>query len=350
MTSLTQIAINARRVIRYGIFFIIFIIVGKFVLDAGIAIYKNIFPPPPPPPTIKFGKLTKIPFPVNNTKVQINYVLETPEGGLPKNLPTQAKVYFMPKVNPSLLSLDLAKQKAQALEFTKDPQAESDTLYKFTNPNFPSVMEMNIVTGVFSISYDLSADSSPIATKPPAAEVAASTFRSSLSSANILPADLSGPTTHSFYKLQDGKLVTALSLSESDVVKINLFRKSYDNLPSMTANPNESNVWAVVGGSTNRAQQIVAAEYHYFPVDESQYSTYPIKTPTEAWNEFQAGQAFIADLGLAKDGDTLKIRRVYLAYFDPESPTDFFQPIYVFEGDNGFTTYLSAVTTDYYGQ
>ena len=99
----------------------------------------------------------------------------------------------------------------------------------------------------------------------------------------------------------------------------------------------------------NKDQQIIAAEYHYHPVDETQFSTYPIKTPTEAFDELQTGTPFIADKGVNKDGANLKIRRVYLAYFDPEEETDFYQPIYVFEGDNGFTAYVPAVTSNYYG-
>lgn len=349
MTGLTQVAITARKIIRYIIFFIIFLIVGKFTLDTSITIYKKIFPPPPPPPTIKFGKLTKIPFPDTKVSAKLSYTLETPEGGLPK-LPTQAKVFFMPKVNPNLLSLDVGTEKAKAMGFSVGPQQVSDTFYKYVNPDVPSVLEMNIVTGTFSISYDLTADRTPLTSKPPVAEVAASEFRSSLSGANALPDDLTGPTTHDFFKLADAKLVPALSLSESDVVKVNLFRKTYDDLPSVTGNPSEANVWAIISGSTNRDQQIIAAEYHYFPVDESQFSTYPIKTPEAAYSELQSGLAFIADMGLSKDGGTLKIRRVYLAYFDPESEGNFFQPIYVFEGDNGFTAYLPAVTNDYYGQ
>lgn len=355
MTNLTRVAINARKAIRYGVFSIIIIMVGKFLLDSGIAVYRKFFPSPPPPPTVTFGKLTKIPFPEKNISSKFSFVLETPEGSLPKDLPTQAKVFFMPKVSANLLSLDVAKQKAKSLEFTEEPIQESDTVYKFGNPKFPSVFQINIITGVFSISYDLISDRTPLNNRPPVAEIAASDFRSILSAANVLPDDLDGPVTHDFYKLSDGKLAGAISLSESDVIKVNLFRKSYEDLPSMTANPNEANVWAILSGSTNKNQKIIAAEYHYFPVDETQSSTYPIKTPEEAFTELQNGSAYIASMGQYKDGDAIKIRRMYLAYFDPESPTDFYQPIYVFDSsdnnpNNSFVAYLPAVNADYYGQ
>ncbi len=350
MTSLTQIAITARKSLRYGLYTIIFIMVGKVFLDLAISAYLKVFPPGPPPPTVKFGKLTRIPFPENQLAVKFNYVLETPDGGFPKDISTQAKVYFMPKVNANLLALDAAKQKAKALNYSDEPEQVSDSLYKFKNPSFPSVLEMNIISGVFSISYDLNSDRSPIQIKPPIAETAAQTYKEALVNANVMPEDLNGPVTHSFFKLSDGKLITALALSEADVIKVNFFRKAYDKLPSLTADPNESNVWALVSGATTKEQQLVAAEYHYFPVDETQHSTYPIITPEEAYAQLQAGSAFIAEAGVNnKEGATLKIRRIYLAYFDPDEQTDYFQPIYVFEGDNGFTAYYPAVAVDYYG-
>lgn len=349
MTGLTQVAITARKTVRYIIFFIVFLMVGKVVLDLSVGIYKKLFPAPPPAPTVKYGRLPKIDFPVSS-KVAPSFALETAEGGFPK-VSDQAKVYFMPKINPNLLSLDVAKEKAKRLGFASEPEAVSDTVYKFQNPNgYPSHLEMNIVSGVFSISYDLASDRTPLDRKPPVTEVAASLMRSYLSQVNILPADLIGEVKHNFLKLSDGKLVTALSLSESDLIKINFTRKNYGDLPSVTADPDESNVWFIVSGSGDRNQQIIAGEYHYFPVDENQFSTYPIKAPETAFQELQGGAAFIADQGTVADGESLKIRRIYLAYFDPEGSAEFYQPVYVFEGDKDFTAYVPAVDPSYYGE
>ena len=117
MASLTNISITARKTIRYGILFIIFLIVGRIFLNAGVKIYKKVFPAPTPAPTVKYGKLSKITFPENGITAKFSYILETPEGGLPTNITTQAKVYFMPKISANLLSLDAAKSKAAALGF-----------------------------------------------------------------------------------------------------------------------------------------------------------------------------------------------------------------------------------------
>jgi len=349
-TSLTQVAISARKIVRWGIFFIIFLIVGRILLSAGIAIYRKIFPPPPPKPTVAFGKLPALPFPAQ-TNPNFSFTLETAEGGLPK-LATQAKVFFMLKPSSNLLSLDTAKAKAEALGFNPNGQQVSQTTYRFTNQRAPSTLELNIISGTFSISYDLNSDPSPLEARAPFPEIAAANIRSFLSSANILPQDLTGPTTHEFLKIQDRNFVGALSQSEAKLIKINLFRKAYDNLPCLTKDPKNANVWFVVGGASDRAKQVVAAEDHYFPADETQFATYPIKTAEAAWNEFSSSKGFLTQTGNHQEKDNIKIRKIYLAYYDPGEAFDFLEPIIVFdEGvDDGFLAYVPAVTADYYGQ
>jgi hypothetical protein len=354
MSTLTQVAITSRKTVRYIIYFIVFLTLGRIFFGFGVQLYLKIFPPGPPAPTVKFGKLPKINFPPSNTVVKLNFALETPTGTFPANIPTQAKVYFMPKLSSNLLALDNAKSKAEQLGFlSTDPIIESDTLYKFTFKNAPSIMEMNIVTGAFSISYDLASDRSAILSRPPVAEVAATNFKSYLSSANSLPEDLTGPMIPSYYKLESGALTKVLALSEADVTKVNLFRKEYDKLPSLTASPYNANVWAIISGTQERGKQVIASEYHYFPVDETKYSTYPIITPEEAFKKLQDGKAYVASMGQYKEGDNLKIRKVYLAYFDPDVPSDFYQPIYVFDSnendpENSFIGYIPAVSSSYY--
>src|SRR3989339_612150 len=147
MTTLTQASIGSRKIIRYSIYLIIFLIIGRIVLIAGIGIYKKVFPPAPTPATVSFGRLSKLPFP--------------------------------------------EKQKFK-LNFNPDPQKITESIYKFYHKFAPAVLETDIITGAFSISYDLKIDPTPLSVRPNQPEVSASTIRSFLSNAGLLPSDLTG--------------------------------------------------------------------------------------------------------------------------------------------------------------
>ena len=317
------------------------------MLGFGIGIYNRLFPAPPPAPTISFGKLAKIPFPTKGGLPNLEYTLQTVTGDLPQ-LPTQAKVYYMAKPGASLSSLENAKTKASSLGFTTSPTSVSQSVYRFKNPLVPATLEVNIISGVFSISYDLGLDPTPLSQRPPAPEVAQANVKNFLSSAGLLFEDISrGQATTDFLKIQSQQLVPAISLSESSLLRVNLFRSDYDEIPSLTPNPTRGNIWFLVSGDTIREKQILGGEYHYFPVDQTQSSTYPIKTATQAYDDLTNGRGYIADLGLNTNGK-ITIRKVYLAHYDPDVETDFFQPIIVFEGDNGFMAYVPAVADSYY--
>jgi hypothetical protein len=349
MASLTQIAITTRKIIRYSIYAIIFLIIVRITLRIGIAAYRFFFPAPPPPPTVSFGKISKIPFPEKEAPENLTYTLETPEGVLPK-LPDQGKVFFIPRASSAFLQLDVAKEKAASLGFSPNETMLTETTYLFTHPMSPALLKINTVTGKFSISYDLTADVSLIGTRPPAPEVATSIARSYLSSAGLLADDLYGPATHEFLRVEGNKFTPALSLSEADFIKVNLYRQEIDEFPSLPANPKEANVWFIISGSNRRERQIIAAEYHYIPINQEQFATYPLKKAEEAWEEIKGGKAYIANPGLIEDNDSVKIRRIYLAYFDPASGGEFYQPIIVFDGDEGFTAYVPAIASEYYGE
>jgi len=86
----------------------------------------------------------------------------------------------------------------------------------------------------------------------------------------------------------------------------------------------------------------VEISYVYFPVEKEIFGTYPLKPVTQAWNELQQGQGYIANLGQNEDGQ-VTVRKVYLGYYDADTPQHYLQPIYVFEGDKSFFAYVPAV-------
>jgi hypothetical protein len=350
-TSLTSIAIKTRKSIRYGIYSLILIMLLRFVWGIVKAdILPILFPPKLPPATLGFGNLPKINFPAAVEPLpELSYKLETASGSLPE-FPLNMNVYYMPKAAATLSSVDTAKTKAQALGYATKPIEISETVYRFNHPKVPSVLEMNIVTGTFSASFSLAADSSPLNFPPPDQESAKSTIVDILKSANSYPKDLTVFGEPEFLKLEGQNLVKALSRSEANLIKLSLFRQPMgenSEYPSLTKYPAEGNVWFILSGANENNKKVIGSEFHYYPISKDNPETYPIKTAQQAFEELQNDQAFIASLGLNKDGN-VTIRKVYLAYFDPETPEQFFQPIIVFEGDRGFAAYVPAITAENY--
>ncbi len=346
--TLNQTAELTRKIIRYGIYFLVFLIVGRILWNIGYGIYINRFPPPPPPPKVEFGKLPTLVLPKDNNIPGLSYSLETPIGELPK-LPTIAKVYFMPQNTASFLALEEATQNSRKLGFTGSVTSLSETIYRFEHKELPANIEMNIINRTFSVNFDLSQLPEIIKIQPRSTEDAISSVRSFLRTANLFTPELEeGRQTVEFLKAQPPDLVSAISLSEANFIRVNLFRKNYDDLQVFTPNPKKANIWFLVSGDTSRDRQIIAGEYHYFPVTQDRSSTYPIKTPQQAWDELIAGKGSVAQL--PQDGNKkIVIRRVSLGFYDPGAPQGFMQPIFIFEGDAGFVAYVPAITADYYG-
>lgn len=347
-SQLTQVAIKTRKVVRFGVYFVFGFLVLRFAFNMALNLKNTFFPKPPPPPTVGFDVLPRISFPVQNQNLpDLQYAIETPSGSLP-TLPEQTRVYYMPRSQPSLNSVDQSRAIAARLGFNPNSEKISETVYEYSHTSKPSTLTMNIIWQTFSIAYNLAADISPLNSNPPTAPEALAIATSLLKRADIFYPQLEeGTSSHEFLQIESQKLVKAISLSEANLTKINIYRKSFgteDNpIPNVTADPNESNVWFILSGS----KDIIAAEYHFYQVDEETYHTYPLKTAEQALEELQQNKAFIASLGTNPEGNII-IRDIYLAYYDPDLPSQFYQPVIVFEGDGGFVAYVPAVSSLYY--
>jgi hypothetical protein len=351
MASLTSVSIGARRIIRYGVYLLVFGLIARTLFNIGHAIWLQIFPPPPPEATVTFGKLPVLPFPEKTSPEGLSFKVETADGKLPE-FPIQLPVYSMPPIPQNIYALEDAKKIASALGFDSSngkPLLESTpNVYLFTKRGVPSQLTMNIVTGVFSISYDIKQDPSILSGVPLSEDAAGDQIINYMRSGGILTPDIEkGRRTYQYLKADENSFTPEASLSEANLIKVNLFRKNFgpkDGYISVTPKMPEANVWFLIGSGT---KQIVAAEYHYYPVDESKSGTYPIKTAEEALDDLKNQKGFIVNRpDSSKD---ITIRKIYLAYYDAGQYAEYYQPVVVFEGDNNFLAYVPVVQNDYYG-
>ncbi len=349
MASLTETAKLTRKAINYGLIAFVAISVLWFAGGAAIRYYRILYPPAPPPPTMDFGLLEPISFPKETGRP--NLTLELPTGAIPA-FPDRMKVFSAPTRRSGFLDPDRAIDTARSLGFVFKPDQPTETTYVWTNQDpLASRLEMDIVSGHFKLTRQW--QNNP-------ALLTISTFVSDrqvindvnqyLQKTNLLPNDTDKEQKITYLRGESGRFVRTISLSEADFVQVDYFRNNYEEVDAETKevvvsypfyrpDPDFGLIRAVVSGSRDIADKIVAMDYNYTSVNYSMSGTYPIKTGEEAWQELSNGGGYVTDS--SKKTGTATIRRIFLGYYDSPSQR-YAMPIYVFLGDN-FTAYVSAV-------
>lgn len=344
MATLTETAIGVRKMIKLsllGLAAFLVLRLGLFMYDTYLKVVR---PSPAPPPTVAFGKLPKMAFP-EKLHPELTLRLETPTGGTP-NLGDRATVVLMPQSRPSFTALDEGKIIAGKLNFRNEPSEITERRYKWESGEFlPSTLEMDIVSGSFTLKRNWQADPTILSNKQlPGKEQTEVETKTWLRQINLGDEGLDqGRIDVSYLTFQSGQYVKAVSLSEADFVQADLFRPNINELAVLTEEPIKGVVRIIYSGSQEAEKRIVQAEYNYFPVNTGETATYPIKTASQAWRELQTRQGYIAAIGNNPE-NVIAVRRIYLAYFDGTTPQGFLMPIIVFEGDNGFFGYVEAIT------
>lgn len=346
MASLTETAYFARRTINWAIIAVIAYILLRIFWSIFITVFLLIFPPKAPPPNHAFGILPALVFPKTATpSAKLTFQLQTIEGSVPK-ASASATVYFMPKTAPNLLGLNKAQDFAAGLNFDPTPVQESKNIYRFNDAELPlRRLRYDIVSNNFILRYAFEQDPSIFNEKNlPLPEAGTMEAVNLLESHNMYPDDLAdGANEVSFLKLNGSQLTKTTSLSQSDAERIDFFRKSIGDTPIFTPYPDQAPVSVIFSGSANAKKRIIQFAYTFWPVDDETTATYGLKTSQQAWEELQAGGGYIARYPTT--GNVAVVRNVYLAYYDSFDPQTYMQPIFVFDGDNGFRAYVPAVSS-----
>lgn len=343
MATLTEISGVSRRVIKWTLIVMVGISVAPLVYRFGLALYKILRPPPPAPPTVRYGKLPQLKFPPGPGEAPPQYKLETIEGGLPK-LPPTGKVYLVGINKSRLLSIDNIKSKITPLGYLPDPEELDEKTYRFFNPTTQSEVVYNIVAEGFSYSYDWTTEkdlynqhSMPTDTK------AVSAAKGFFNTYGSLPADVNTGMGKTAYFIASGSAMIPTDYAyAANLVRVDLFRSDKDKMHIVTAGVTTSPINAIISSLTKN-KQVIQANYQYSKVLDNDFATYPLIGVQKAWEELQAGQGYVAK----RTVPNVTIRKISLAYYESNDPQEFLQPVYVFEGDNGFTAYVTAVSPDY---
>ncbi|MBI2010369.1 MAG: hypothetical protein HYS86_04315 [Candidatus Chisholmbacteria bacterium] len=346
MATLTETAYYARRIIKFGGIGLVVFIIGRFFFFMAVDYWRLLHPPPPPPPTVAFGRLPQLVFPEKTRAVE-SFLLETVSGGVAE-ISDRATIFFMPVRQANLLALERMSDQAAKLGFTNEPEQVSSREYRWRRDSpLPATLTADIVSASFTLEVEWQLDPTILDSGTlPNSDAAVQEARRFLDNAGLLPSDLAaGETKVSFLRADIANLVSAVSLSEADFVRVDFFRTPVEEWVVYPSNPQRGVVAMIFSGNPVSGKRIIDIKYNYFPVDYEQSATYPLKTAQVAWQELQAGQGYIANVDSGVTRAT--VRRVALGYYDSAIPQNYLQPIYVFEGDNNFVAYVPAIPTQW---
>jgi len=352
MANLTETAHYTRQTLKFGSIALVFFLILRAIVLAGITYWKKMNPPPPPPPTVSFGKLPAIRFPDTGTNPPFYPRLETIDNQLPK-FPNIAHVYFIPQqTSYNLFTEERTKSWAKRIGFPSEPAKTDDYNFIYKTQGIPqTTLKLSVLTGNFSLKYDYQNDLTLVGLKnPPNKDQAIAEAKRFLQQADSLSADLNnGSPEVIFLKFIPPTLEPAIAFSEADLALVNFFRANLGGQRVMPPHPQKSLVSVLISGSDNQQKRILEVNYTHYPINESTFATYPLKTIEKAWEEFQKNQVYLANFGQNFDGQVV-IRKIYLAYFDPPDDQKFVQPIFVFEGDRDFIGYVTALDPTFIGE
>lgn len=325
------------------------LVFGQIALNWMVNLYKTLNPPPPPAPTVGFGALPKIVFPSSDVG-EITYRLESVSGVVPSFGPT-AKVFGTIPKKDNLLGLDRGKQRAAAMGFVFDPEQISGSLYRWSNSQpLPATLELDYAKETFDLEVSWQSNPGFLNVKLIPTEAQTITeVKNYLKRSGSLPEDMvDGVVNTTYLKYNGGRLIDAVSLSEADFVRVDLYRANIDELPVLPSDPDLGVARVLVSGSKNQGERFVNVKYRHTEIDYLNFHTYPLISGEEAWERLIGGQGYVARK--AKTGKEMVIRDVYLGYFDSLDDQKYLQPVYVFSGDNGFLAYVSAINSIYIAQ
>ncbi len=344
MATLTEVSYYTRRVIKWGGIGLVVVLLTPMFWRLAKQAYFKLWPPPPPPPTVAYGTLPQLNFPVSVDAYQPVMRLETIDGKLPK-MATQGKVYVVNINKSRLLELERVKVKVKSLGFINEPQQVDEQTFKFIHPVIPAALTVNVIYNTYKFNYDWTLDQALYSAQAvPNNDQAFLEAKSFFQTLGILGSDLvDGQPKFAYFAAQPPEMISTVSLSEANFVRVDLFRSSRDDLPWVTTQSSHAPVNAIFSGVADRSKRVIQADYAYSQILEGNFATYPLKTVDQAWNELQQGKGYVAHPA----GAQVVVRKVYTAYYESDQPQEFVQPVFVFEGDAGYVAYVAAIDPKY---
>lgn len=343
MPTLSQATSITKKVAIFGGGGILLAILLFFLSKGAISLYSSLFPKPGPAPEAAFNALPPLVFPESVTQEKFKYSLDTVSGNLGE-FPDRLKVYKTVVSEPNLLSLQSTQSLVAKTSFTFNRTKLNDTTYAWNEVVRPEKrLTVNIVSKDFSIDSNFLTYPDLAANGRVNEENAKNEVTEFLSLLGLFPSDIDILQTNvDLLKLEDEKLVAALTPSDAQIARIDLYQSDLDKFQIVYPNPPHTTMHFIVGGANTR--ELMEASFNHQAIS-NESSTYPLISVNDAYSLLKKNGAYVGSyFGSSTD---IVIKKVYLGYYLGVAKQEYVMPVFVFEGKDGFSAYVSAVKSEW---
>lgn len=334
-----------------GGFILFYYILILVIVPSFKATIKMIIPDRNPPNPI-YGALPPLEFTSKQIIGTPKYELNTPNGKIPTDVPTRAKVYKMKQMSFSYNAGKTAQDNAAYFNFL-DTNLITDLkgkVYKWRSLQTGGTLEIDIDTKRLTMTTPLSGKSSIY-------QVGYYTDNSALREASQMLDQIgrfdslytSGTTIINKGKYVNNKVVKTEDRADAQLFKIDFFR-SIDGVKILGPDPTKGLLQTYIGkdvtqqGYNERSNATFPImDLAYNEIDPNTAASYPLVDLTEAWANVKQGKGVVAsvqpkgynpfvDYEPTSVQDIL-INKIYIAYYETPTAQKYLQPIYVFEGN-----------------
>jgi hypothetical protein len=309
--------------------------------------------PKPPSYNTIFNKLERPKFQDASSSANINFILDTIDGQ-PVTATDSAKVFFIPQQTTRISYRSRVNLMAKAAGLNSD-------ILKYTLIDKNAIFDDGIQKLTIDISnfnfnyeylYDKGASSSSLFTtgfipQPTDIENIAVNF---LQTIGRYPEELATGrrnTVYYNYNVQENKFYVTKNPNEANVAEVDFYRPDIDSFTTVSPKYFTSKNYVIMAFSET-GNKILKSEINFFEKSEDQIGIYPVKSGNQAYEDLKSGRGFV--VSEFKAGETVKLKQMFMGYYDQTLYQPHLQPVYVFLGENNFAAYVPALTDEWYSQ
>lgn len=352
--TLTELNYTVRKfapilVIFVLVIFMLFLAVQLLLLYLNSSRPQVVETPPAPSFNIAFNKIKPPIIPQAASSDRYTYVLDTLDGTPNvENATGAATIYFLPKQNASFGFLSQIYLMAEAAGFNTEVTQHRMSDDRAIFEDGKNKLEIDISN--FNFSYDFILTEEDIRFEggrilsENELHSQASAFLSKMSR---YPSDLAQGKKNIIYlnfNSENNEVATLDSAEGANMAEVDFYRPDINGYPIVTSTYYNSPHYVLFGFDAS-GNRVVRAQVKFIERSQDQTGQYPIRTSEQAWQDLQAGKGNV--VSSTKESGEIVIKKIFLAYYDPDVYQEYLQPVYVFLGDDKYVGYVPAVTDEY---